>query len=79
MVWGPLAGYFAARAAHPLALVPVRPEVDAGQWPMAFDVSIGVRKGDRELRDRLDASLVRHAPEVRSLLADYHVPVTARP
>ena len=79
VVWGPLAGYFAARAAHPLALVPVRPEVDAGQWPMAFDVSIGVRKGDRELRDRLDASLVRHAPEVRSLLADYHVPVTARP
>ena len=79
VVWGPLAGYFAGRAAHPLRITPVTPWLDGPQWPMVFDVSMGVRKDDLALRDRLDEVLVRRRVEVRRLLADYAVPTVAEP
>lgn len=74
VVWGPLAGYFAQRAAHPLRLAPVQPWLDGPQWPMAFDVSMGVRKDDADLRRALDAELEKLRPQVRALLAAYAVP-----
>jgi mxaJ protein len=74
VVWGPLAGYFARRAEHPLDLRPVTPWLDGPQWPMVFDISMGVRKDDVALRDRLDEVLARRAPEVRDLLTSYGVP-----
>jgi mxaJ protein len=77
VVWGPLAGYFAARAQHPLRLAPVRPWLDGPQWPMVFDVSMGVRKEDVKLRRALDAALEKQAPAIRRLLDAYHVPQVA--
>lgn len=79
VVWGPLAGYFAASAAHPLRLTPVQPWLDGPQWPMVFDVSMGVRRDDQKLRQTLDRELERRGPEVRALLAAYHVPLVADP
>jgi mxaJ protein len=74
VVWGPLAGYFATRAAHPLRLTPVQPWLDGPQWPMAFDISMGVRRDDVKLRRTLDRELEKLRPQVQRLLADYHVP-----
>lgn len=74
VVWGPLAGYFAKRAQHPLDLRPVTPWLDGPQWPMVFDISMGVRKDDIALRDRLDEVLARRAPEVAELLSAYGAP-----
>ncbi|HEX6859949.1 MAG TPA: substrate-binding domain-containing protein [Caulobacteraceae bacterium] len=74
IVWGPLAGYFAAKAAHPLKLTPVHPWLDGPQWPMVFDVSMGVSKDKPELRRAIDEALERRREQVRRLLADYHVP-----
>lgn len=79
VVWGPLAGYFAARTAHPLRLTPVQPWLDGPQWPMVFDISMGARRDDPELLKTLDGVLQRHAGEVKALLAAYHVPVVADP
>lgn len=79
VVWGPLAGYFARRAEHPLSITPVRPWLDGPQWPMVFDISMGVRKDDLELRDRLDEVLVRRRGDVQALLAEYGVPTVAEP
>jgi len=76
-VWGPLAGYFASRAAVPLKLAPVRPWLDGPQLPMVFDISMAVRKDDRELRRELDRALDRHRDEIAAILAQYHVPVVA--
>lgn len=72
VAWSPLAGWFARRARHPLALSPVPPP--DGPFPFAFDVSIGVRKEDAALRDKLDAALTRRAVEVRALLEEYGIP-----
>ncbi|MFC3070383.1 substrate-binding domain-containing protein [Phenylobacterium soli] len=79
VVWGPLAGYFARSAAHPLTLTPVQPWLDGPQWPMVFDISMGVRRDDPKLKDELDAVLERRAPQIRALLARYGVPVLADP
>jgi mxaJ protein len=72
LVWGPLAGYFAARERPPLALTPLA--AAAGDLPFEFAIAIGVRRQDQALRDRLDAVLERRASEIDRILAEYHVP-----
>ena len=74
VVWGPLAGYFARRAAHPLRVTPVQPWLDGPQWPMAFDISMGVRRDDPKLRDTLDRELDKLQPRIEALLDSYGVP-----
>jgi mxaJ protein len=75
LVWGPLAGYFAARSPVPLRLDPVTPWMDDMQWPMQFDVSVGVRRDDQKLLKEIDQALARRAGDIRHLLTAYHVPL----
>lgn len=79
LVWGPLAGYFAAREPVALDLAPVSPWLDGPQWPMVFDISMGVRKDDVALRRALDGALERLRPAVQRILRDYRVPLVADP
>jgi quinoprotein dehydrogenase-associated probable ABC transporter substrate-binding protein len=76
LVWGPLAGYFAALEDPPLALTPLAVGTDDG-LPFAFDIAIGVRKQDRTLRDLLDDVLARRKADIDRILAEYHVPRVA--
>jgi mxaJ protein len=75
LVWGPLAGYFAAQSPVPLRLEPVTPWFADQQWPMQFDVSVGVQKENQKLLAKIDRVLVRRSGDIRKLLAAYHVPV----
>jgi ABC-type amino acid transport substrate-binding protein len=70
IAWGPLAGYFAQQQQTKLRILPVRPSRDAGM-PFVFDIALGVRRGDRALRERLDRSLVKHRHAIAQLLAAY--------
>ena len=74
-VWGPVAGYFAARSPVPLEVRPIEPRFDGPQRPMVFDVSMGTRKEDRALREEVEAVLGRRSAEVKALLAGYGVPL----
>jgi quinoprotein dehydrogenase-associated probable ABC transporter substrate-binding protein len=74
MVWGPLAGYFAHRSPVPLRLEPVTPANDP-RWPMAFDISMGVRRGNETLLAEVDAALERERAPIRRILGEYHVPL----
>ena len=74
VVWGPMAGYFAAQASKPLTIEPVPPRRD-GSLPMAFDISTGVRRGDNALLQRLDVSLERNRAGISAILTEYHVSV----
>lgn len=76
VVWGPLAGWFARRSAVPLSIAPVEPQHD-GPVSFAYDISLGVRRGDTAWRDQLQHALDRHRIDVRRLLADYGVPLVA--
>jgi len=75
LVWGPLAGYFAARSPVPLRLEPVTPWFADQQWPMQFDVSVGVQKDNQKLLSAIDRDLVRRKSDIDRLLAAYHVPL----
>jgi mxaJ protein len=75
VVWGPMAGYFAAQESTPLTIEPVQPWRDGTQLPMAFDISMGVRRGDNALLQRLNDSLERNHAAIAAILAAYHVPV----
>jgi mxaJ protein len=75
LVWGQLAGYFAAGSPVPLRLEPVTAWLDEMLWPMQFDVSVGVRKDDQKLLKEIDRVLAARSAQIRKLLADYRVPV----
>jgi mxaJ protein len=70
--WGPLVGYFAMQHPSTLDVVPLD---DDPNLPMSFEFSMGVRKGNRELKARLEAALDRREADIRKILADYGVPL----
>ena len=72
LVWGPLAGYFAARQQPPLAVTPLT--AHAPDLPFEFDIAIGVRRQDRARRDLLDQVLECRKRDIDRILAEYHVP-----
>jgi len=45
--------------------------------PMVFDISMGVRKGERALRAELDQALARNREAIAQILAEYRVPLVA--
>jgi mxaJ protein len=77
VVWGPLAGYFAAQSPVPLRLEPVTPWFADQQWPMQFDISVGVQNGNQKTLRQIDQVLTRRSADVGKLLAAYHVPVVS--
>jgi quinoprotein dehydrogenase-associated probable ABC transporter substrate-binding protein len=76
IVWGPAAGYFAARERVPLEVVPV--PSGKTDLPFAFDISLGVRKGDDALRAQLEEILDRKQVEIQKILKDNGVPLLER-
>jgi mxaJ protein len=76
LVWGPLAGWRAARSPVPLRREPVTPWLDQGRWPMAFDISVGVARGNAALRRQIDIDLNRNRPAIGHILAAFHLPPT---
>src|SRR5690606_13385643 len=74
IVWGPLAGYFAARQPVDLEIVPVSPQIDLPFLPFVFDISMGVERGDTVLRDELERVLESRSAEVDRILAEFGVP-----
>lgn len=77
VVWGPMAGYFASRARHPLRVTPVPPSRQAS-WPMSFDIAMGVRSGDKNLLRDVDKALRDQRSDIDKVLAAYHVPLTSQ-
>jgi mxaJ protein len=75
VVWGPLAGYFADKEPVPLTVTAVEPAFDGPQFPMAYDIAMGVRKGDAAFRRAIDAELDRNRAAIAAILAAYHVPL----
>ena len=75
VVWGPVAGYFAARQRASLVLTPVSPTVDSSGVPFAYPITLAVHQGDTTLLDALNASITWLEPQIRKILAAYHVPM----
>jgi mxaJ protein len=75
IVWGPLGGYFAAQQKGLLQVTQMARDTDGPGVPFSYDISMGVRKGDRRLRDMLQNVLDRHHPEIERILRAYSIPL----
>jgi quinoprotein dehydrogenase-associated probable ABC transporter substrate-binding protein len=77
ILWGPIAGYFAARAQpKKVAVIPLRSEPGI---QFEFAMAAGVRFGERESRARIEDLMARTAEETKALFAEYHVPIIEEP
>jgi mxaJ protein len=74
IAWGPLAGYFAQKETVPLDITPVSPQIDLPFLPFVFDISMGVRRGDTALRERLNTVIAHRKGDIDQILAQYGVP-----
>lgn len=75
IVWGPIAGYFAQKQDTVLELVSVPFDPDLMFLPFAYNISLGVRRGDNDLRTKLDEILERKASQIQDILKEYGVPL----
>ena len=73
-VWGPVAGYFAERQSPPLVVTPLADQGTA-RIPMVFDIAMGVRKRDDDLKQAVQAALDALKPRIDETLRQYGVPI----
>jgi mxaJ protein len=78
IVWGPAAGYYAARQDVALVVQPV-PPFDPPFTPMYVNISIGVRLGDESLRDAIDIALTNRWDDIYAVLEEYNIPTMPLP
>jgi mxaJ protein len=78
IAWGPLAGYFAQRAKAPLTVTPLPASADR-MLPMAFDIAMGVRRGEDEFKALIEQALARRHVEIQSTLRAFGVPFRPQP
>lgn len=74
VAWGPLAGYFAKLQQVRLKLTPVSPAVDSPGVPMTYEISAGVRKQDRVLRQEIEGVFERRRTDLQHILDTFGVP-----
>ncbi|HET9742626.1 MAG TPA: substrate-binding domain-containing protein [Terriglobales bacterium] len=77
VVWGPLAGYFARQSSVPLDVVPVCASTRDAGIPFEFAISMGVRRNDTAMQQKLNDFLERRQKDVRGLLESYGVPLVS--
>jgi mxaJ protein len=83
IAWGPIGGYFAKNSKVPMEvrLIPEYENADPilkAKGKEYWNISIGVRKKDKERMDMINAALERNKDKIEKILDDYgipHVPV----
>jgi len=73
IVWGPIGAYYAARQKVPLAVTPIPSK--PGDLPFAFNMTMGVKKGNDALYARIEALLQQRRPEIEQILKEFNVPL----
>ena len=71
-VWGPLAGFYAAKTQPPLTVVPLTKE-KVGH--MTYRITMGVRPSDQQWKRQLNKVISENQKEIDHLLQSYGVPL----
>jgi len=74
LVWGPVAGYFAKESSVPLTLKALPDSDSASGVLFAYNMAIGVRHSDRDLKAVLDSVLTQKRDTIHGILRAYNVP-----
>ena len=75
IAWGPIGGYFAKNSKVPME-VRIIPEYENTnvKGKEFWNISVGVRKKDKERMELIQASLDRNKGKIEKILADYGIP-----
>jgi quinoprotein dehydrogenase-associated probable ABC transporter substrate-binding protein len=73
LLWGPLAGYYAAKAKTPTAVVPLVKE--QGGPPMVYRIVMGVRHSDQNWKRALNKLISENQGDIQAILRSYGVPL----
>jgi mxaJ protein len=73
-VWGPVAGYFAAKSPVPLVLNPILADSATG-IPFSYAIAMAVARRNKVLRDSLQAFLDQNRSKIDGILRSYGVPL----
>ncbi|MGR4070060.1 quinoprotein dehydrogenase-associated putative ABC transporter substrate-binding protein [Billgrantia sp. C5P2] len=76
VLWGPLAGYYAARQDPPLKVIPLVGDDSGAQ--LDYRITMGIRHGEPHWKDWINDFIDRHQEEIEAILTDYHVPLLDR-
>jgi len=72
LLWGPMAGYYAGKAAQPLTVTPL---VNEKHGRMAYRITMGVRPADQQWKRQLNRVIRENQKEINALLLSYGVPI----
>ncbi len=76
LLWGPIVGYYVKKhGVSSLEVVPLKG--GDPHLPMTFAISMGVKRGNNELKAQLEEVLSRKQAEIRQILEEYGVPLVA--
>ena len=73
VLWGPIAGYFAAKGGEPLAVVPLLKETTGPR--LAYRITFGVRPGEDDWKRELNALIAKLQGKLDAVLLQYGVPL----
>ena len=77
LVWGPVAGFVASRHTDKQWLaLPFKPDP---QIKFDFEISMGLRQGEKDWQKTLDDWISGHHTEIREILTAYHIPLVEGP
>jgi quinoprotein dehydrogenase-associated probable ABC transporter substrate-binding protein len=72
-LWGPMAGWYKTMKHAPIEIVPVNRMDD--RTPMEFPLAIGMRRGAKELKAKIEAVMLKEKDRIKQVYLDYGVPL----
>ena len=73
VLWGPIAGYFAARGGEKLSVMPLLKEV--GTPRMAYRITFGVRNQEDDWKHQLNAVIAKRQGDIDAVLLEFGAPL----
>ena len=73
IVWGPIGGYFASLQPGEFRVVPLASGTEPS--PLAFEIGMALRFGERQWRGRIEQFIRTHRAAVQEILMASHVPL----
>jgi len=73
LLWGPIAGYYAARANPPMQVQLLLK--DLGGPHLVYRITMGVRPSDQNWKRQLNKLIAENQPAINKLLLDFDVPI----
>jgi hypothetical protein len=73
VLWGPIAGYFAAIGGEKLVVVPLIKDTSGPR--MAYRITFGVRNQEHDWKHQLNELIAKRRRDISAVLLEYRVPL----